>query len=110
MSCIDFDQWAALARAQPAAFEAQRAALLERTITALPAARQARLRALQWRVDQLRRRTHTPLAACVILTQWMRQSAYGPQGLCAAWLAPRRAPRQATILRFPPAALPLPLP
>jgi hypothetical protein len=78
---IDFDEWAALAAADPAAFEARRAEVIDEFIRQAPACRQQRLRRLQWRIDQARRLSPTPLSACMKLSQMMWDSFAGDGGL-----------------------------
>jgi len=70
-SQFDFDEWARLARQDPAAFETRRARLLEQAITTAPERLRPRLRAVQWRIDQERRRAGSPLGACLRLQQML---------------------------------------
>jgi hypothetical protein len=81
---IDFDQWATLARTDPAAFEARRAERIEALLRNAPPARQERLRRLQWRIDQIRRTSATPLAACIRISGMMWASVCGPCGMVQA--------------------------
>jgi hypothetical protein len=77
---FDFDQWAALARDDPAGFERQRRARVDALILrALPEQRR-RLRGLQFRIDMERRRARTPMAACVRLQSLMWDTVAGPDG------------------------------
>jgi len=78
---IDFDEWAALARSNPEAFEAKRRKTVNDFIASLPESRQAHLRRLQWRIDGVRHRARTPLAACIRLSNMMWESVYGNGGL-----------------------------
>jgi hypothetical protein len=78
---FDFDHWLALARDDPAAFEAERRALIEALIDRAPPARQRRLRGLQFRIDMERRRARTPMAACIRIQSLMWDSLVGPDGL-----------------------------
>ena len=78
---FDFDDWANLARTDPQAFEARRKTLLDAAIDRAPAARQQRLRGLQWRVDQIRRTSSTPLGACMKISYLMWDTLLGPRGL-----------------------------
>ena len=102
---IDFDEWAALAASDPAAFEARRAEVIDEFIRRAPACRQQRLRRLQWRIDQARRLSPTPLSACMKLSQMMWGRFAGEGGLNDALHSLRRhehPPRQhrATVLTF----------
>ena len=94
-----FDDWARLASRNPAAFEAQRARALEAAISrANSAERRQRLRRLQWRVDMMRARANTPLAACVQMYEMMWNTVLHGQAGNRAGL-PRS--RRADVLRFP---------
>lgn len=78
---IDFDTWAALARADPAAFESRRLRAIDALIARARATHRPRLRRLQWRIDQERRLARTPMAACLRISGMMWQSVVGPGGL-----------------------------
>jgi hypothetical protein len=80
-SSFDFDHWAALARDDPAAFEALRRATIDAFIDGAPLERQERLRRLQWRIDQERRRAASPLAGCIRISRMMWNSLVGRGGL-----------------------------
>lgn len=60
---FDFDQWRELADKDPAAFFAQREALLERFIATAPARLTQDLRGLQSRIDHSRAEAGTPVLA-----------------------------------------------
>ena len=62
---IDFDHWSELAKSDPDSFEQLRDRTLQACINRSSSAHQARLRCLQWRIDQIRSQSGTPLAACV---------------------------------------------
>lgn len=94
---IDFEEWSALARSDPAAFEARRAQTVEEFIDSVPAERRERLRRLQWRIDQLRRTSKTPLAACVRINHLMWESVCGHGGLLEALKHLNAVPRDATL-------------
>ena len=81
---FDFDQWVALAVADMAAFEARREAMIESIIASSPAYLQPRLRGLQFRVDMERRRSKTPLAACMRISEMMWDMVLGENGLKAS--------------------------
>lgn len=81
---MDFDAWVALARQDPAAFEALRQDLIDGFISQAGPAQQRRLRCLQWRVDLERKRASNPMAACIRLNQMMWDSFVGENGLCDA--------------------------
>jgi len=77
---FDFDQWAALARDDPAGFEQQRRDRVDALILRASPAQRRRLRGLQFRIDMERRRAATPMAACVRIQAWMWDSLVGPDG------------------------------
>ena len=78
---FDFDEWSALAKSDPAAFEQKRLALIEEFLRELPPYDQKRLRGLQFRIDMERRRARTPMAACLKLSAMMWDSLLGSRGL-----------------------------
>ncbi|NIR28135.1 MAG: DUF3135 domain-containing protein [Gammaproteobacteria bacterium] len=89
---FDFDQWAALAEADPVAFERHRAETIDRAIRRAAPRRRQRLRGLQWRIDTVRRQARTPLAACIRLSDMMWASVLGPEGLLERLEGGRQAP------------------
>lgn len=102
---FDFDHWSRLAILDPEAFEARRHALIEDLIQRAPPHRQPRLRGLQWRIDRVRERSGTPLAACIRISEMMWESLLGEGGLRDSLLAlrdPDRLPRRprAPVLRL----------
>lgn len=107
-SHIDFDDWSALARRDPEAFERRRAEVLENFIQQMPESKQHRMRCLQWRVDRVRERASNPVAACIRLSQMMWESLMGDGGLLEAledFQHGRRSPRlsqpSARVVRLP---------
>ncbi len=78
---IDFDDWAELAQSDPAAFEARREQAIEALIQRMPAHKQQRMRCLQWKIDQVRERAGSPMAACIKISEMMWDSLTGPGGL-----------------------------
>ncbi len=110
---FDFDRWAALARDDPAAFEAMRRATIDAFIDGAPPERQERLRRLQWRIDQERRRAASPLAGCIRISRMMWGSLVGRGGLRERLLdlgstleglrdgARTPEPRRSCVLPFP---------
>ncbi len=104
-SGFDFDRWAILARQDPAAFERHRRVEIVRLLRSVPIGRRRRLRGLQWRIDQVRRTSGTPLAACIRISQMMWESVQGEHGLVAALQqardpAPPVARAKAPVLPF----------
>ena len=77
---IDFDEWVSLAKSDPEKFEAKRSEIIEAAISCHNPARQQRLRRLQWKIDQVRGLSPTPLAACIKISNMMWDSLSGPGG------------------------------
>lgn len=73
-SSFDFDEWSALARTDPEAFDLKRRTWINDSIG--HGADQRRLRGLQCRIDLERMRAHTPLKACLRLSSLMWDSFY----------------------------------
>lgn len=78
---IDFEDWSALARRDPAQFEARRNQVIEAFIQGAPMEKRARLRGLQWQIDQVRALSGSPLGACVRISRMMWDSLSGDDGL-----------------------------
>ena len=103
---INFDTWSELANTDPDAFERQRTDLVDSVIELSNKERQQRLRRLQWRIDQVRARAPTPLAACIRLSSMMWDSVMGEGGLHETLQTLRYAKpqtdsrRKATVLPF----------
>lgn len=100
---FDFDHWAALAREDPEGFESARQQAIESAIGRTRTDRQQRLRRLQWKLDQIRQLSHTPLLACLRMNRLMWDSVCGEDGLLSRLQRPAiPAPRQqkADILPF----------
>jgi len=73
---IDFDEMLALAKTDPATFEAKRAEYIESFLTSVPVEKQTRLRGLQWQIDQTRRLARTPMASCIAISRMMWDSLH----------------------------------
>lgn len=100
---FDFDRWATLAREQPAEFEKERRRALARFMRSVPPQRRQRLRCLQWRVDQVRRSSGTPLAACMQISKMMWETLQGPNGLVPLLRNPHPENRpKAAVIPFSP--------
>lgn len=81
---FDFDEWSQLASSDPEAFEQKRQEAINKIIQNAPEARQKRLRCLQWRIDQTRRLSSTPLSACIKISKLMWDSVLGENGMLDA--------------------------
>ena len=82
---VNFKELAKLASTDPEAFEEKREEAIENFIRSAPTeSRRKRLRHLQWQIDGIRRRSQSPLGACVKITNMMWDSVYGKGGLLDA--------------------------
>ena len=79
-----FDDWAKLAQADPTAFENARREAIEQFILDAPEEKQEWLRCIQWRVDQIRQRSGSPLGACIKISNMMMDALAGEKGLLEA--------------------------
>lgn len=70
----EFEAWKTLAMEDPVQFEAMRLQAIEQFFAQVPSDKQLQLRRLQWRIDRVRERAGTPLAACVELSRMMWDS------------------------------------
>jgi len=78
---IDFENWSKLAEENPQAFEERRVEAIQKLIESCPQDQQQRLSCLQWRVDQVRERSKTPLAGCLRMSKMMWDRVLGKGGL-----------------------------
>jgi len=81
LTLLDFDAAEELARKDPAAFEQYRLDAIEALIARAPEDIQQNLRRLQWRIDQVRKRSSNATDSCVKLYQMMWDSFAGKGGL-----------------------------
>ena len=77
----DFDHWAALARQDPESFETERARVIETAIRQAPLQKQQRLRCLQWKLDQIRKTSSTPMVAGLLMNRLLWDAVAGEDGL-----------------------------
>ncbi|MCI0507849.1 MAG: DUF3135 domain-containing protein [Gammaproteobacteria bacterium] len=73
-SNFNFDEWLELSRRDPETFESRRLESIEEFINSVPEDKQHRLRCLQWKIDRVREKMPTPLAACVAISDMMWNS------------------------------------
>jgi len=73
---VDFDEMLALAKVDPATFEAKREEYIELFLTSIPAKKRNRLRGLQWQIDQTRQLARTPMASCIAISNMMWDSLH----------------------------------
>ena len=103
---FDFEYWAGLWKRDPEAFEAERSRLMEMFIASVPKQKRQRLRAVQWRVDMMRKQAKTPMAASFRLQQMMWESLCGDHGLLNALDVLRGAQQQDLEVRQPAPIIP----
>jgi len=73
---MDFERWVELAVNDPAQFEEMRRAAIDEFLQGVSAERRLQLQRLQWRVDRVRERCATPLAATIAISEMMWDSFY----------------------------------
>ena len=78
---LEFKQWVKMAQDDPELFERLRLEAINEAIEDAPESHQQRLRCLQWRIDQERRKASNPLSACVRISRMMWESVSGQGGL-----------------------------
>jgi len=81
LDSMDFDLWSDLAKKDINTFESMRLAAIEEFIESAPERHRHRLRCLQWRIDQERRLSHSPMGACIRISRMMWESLVGDDGL-----------------------------
>ena len=74
-SDMDFEELSTLAQNDPESFEEKRLEMIESFFVKIPEEKQRRLRGLQWQIDQTRR-TRTPMASCIAISNMMWDSLY----------------------------------
>jgi hypothetical protein len=109
MKPMDFEQWVELASNDPEQFEEMRRAAINEFLESVPSSeRRLQLQRLQWRVDRVRERCTTPMAATIAISEMMWDAFYDLhdryQDLFGAKTAKRYKqqvpPRSAKILPF----------
>ena len=93
---FNFDQWADMAKRNPAQFESMRQQVIDDLIDQAPEHLRQRMEGLQWQIDQIRNRATNPMAACLRISQKMWDNILGERGLLTALQEPER------ILKAPP--------
>lgn len=68
---FDFDQWSALFRSDPQAFEMQRTAVLDDVCHQMEARHIPSIANIRWRIDMERARSHSPLQCCLRVSELM---------------------------------------
>jgi hypothetical protein len=77
----NFDDWARLAATDRDTFEAQRKRLIDHAIAQAPVRNRHRLRCLQWKLDQIRATSRTPMLACLRMNRLLWEALAGESGL-----------------------------
>ena len=77
----DFDAWSALARSDPRAFEECRDRVINEAILRAPVHKRQRLRRMQWKLDQIRNTSRTPMIACLRMNRMLWEAVIGDRGL-----------------------------
>ena len=73
-SHVNFDEMLALAKGDPATFEAKRTEYIESFLASIPVEKQTRLKGLQWQINQTRQLARTPIASCIAISGMMWDS------------------------------------
>ncbi len=68
---IDFEKWSELAKTDPQAFERLRSQFLLAALNQIDSSKRHKFECLQWRLDQIRDMTKTPMSACIKISQLM---------------------------------------
>jgi len=71
---FNFDEWCELSKNDPESFESRRQESIDELISNASEDKQQRLRCLQWKIDRVRDKMPTPLAACVAISDLMWDS------------------------------------
>jgi hypothetical protein len=105
---MGFDDWCKLASDDPGAFENARRTVIEEFLASAPLHSRERLRGLQWRIDTVRERSSTPMAACLDIYTMMWDKLAGENGMIETLQAiekpylPGKGRPSAQILAFRP--------
>ena len=73
---MDFEQWMDLAMNDPEQFERMRRAAIVGFLASIPSEKRLHLQRLQWRVDRVRERCATPMAATIAISEMMWDAFY----------------------------------
>ena len=108
---FDFDEWRRLAANDPDGFESCRKEAVDALIGDVDGSKRQRLRALQWRIDQVRRMSPAPISACYRMYNMMWDTVLREGGLldfmqrlpelCVDGVEEGSPPRSADVLPFP---------
>jgi hypothetical protein len=73
-SLLNFDEWMMLAKNYPDVFEVKRREHIELFFESVSEDKHHRLKGLQWRIDQTRKLSHSPMASCIEISNMMWDS------------------------------------
>ena len=79
---MDFERWVDLARSDPEQFEVMRRAAINEFLESVSVERRLPLQRLQWRVDRVRERCTTPMAATIAISEMMWDAFYDLHDRC----------------------------
>ncbi len=99
---LDFELWSDLAQKDSDSFESMRLAAIEVFIESAPEPRKQRLRRLQWRIDQERRLSHSPMGACIRISRMMWETLMGKEGLIEQMHLLSGVDKDKNVSRAPP--------
>ena len=68
---LDFDNWMEMAKSDPEQFELMRLDAIDEFIESAADDRKIHLRRLQWRIDMVRERAGSPMAATLAISKMM---------------------------------------
>ena len=104
----DFNDWMALAQCDPEQFELMRLQAIDELIESMPEDRKMHLRRIQWRIDRVRERSASPMAATIAISRMMWDAFYSLRDQYQYMFAdktggvrPHREPQLAEVIRFP---------
>lgn len=101
----DFDGWSALARSDPQAFEECRDRIINEAILRAPAHKQQRLRRMQWKLNQIRNTSRTPMIACLRMNRMLWEAVMGDGGLLECLLHAKDPQRRPDAMNKPAARI-----
>jgi hypothetical protein len=101
----DFDSWSTLARSDPRAFEDCRDRIINEAILRAPPHKQQRLRRMQWKLNQIRNTSRTPMVACLRMNRMLWEAVVGNNGLLNCLFHPDDSRRRAAAMDKPSAAI-----
>jgi len=101
----DFDAWSALARSDPQAFEDYRDQTINAAILRAPTHKQQRLRQMQWKLNQVRNTSRTPMIACLRMNRMLWEAVIGDRGLLDCLLRPNGSRRHPDATNTPTARI-----